>query len=80
MLDNTWAEIEYGRDFLRATDGAHLEVDLSFKYFSYNLIYRNNKKKNINIYVVILYHLIGFYLTTLYTPYRTLWTPTHIRL
>jgi hypothetical protein len=26
MLNNTWAEIEYPLDILRATDGAHVEV------------------------------------------------------
>jgi hypothetical protein len=26
MLENTWREIEYGLDILRATKGAHVEV------------------------------------------------------
>jgi hypothetical protein len=26
MLDNSWREIEYGFDILRATKGAHVEV------------------------------------------------------
>lgn len=52
MVANTWVEIEYRLEILRATNGAYLEVYWSCKY---NFTYRNN-----------FYNFVGFYFITLY--------------